>query len=306
MKVIYPALLAGFFALTCSAAPRDVLERAFEVGPGGTLRIQLDRGAIHVKTAESDRVEVTIVRELKRGSEAQGREAFEAHKVELRQDGNTVSVHTETARHFRLFRRNPANRLQVECTVTIPKRFNVNLGTAGGNIEIASLEGTVEASTAGGSIHLLGARGDVHLQTSGGNLHAGRVEGSLRAQTSGGSIVVDSAAGAVEAETSGGNIEILDAQSTVSARTAGGNLSARWTRQPKGNSVLRTSGGNVTATLGDGVGAAIAARTSGGNIHSDFPGQANRDRSQLTAQANGGGPDLLLETSGGNITIRRR
>jgi hypothetical protein len=41
-------------------------------------------------------------------------------------------------------------------------------------------------------------------------------------------------------------------------------------------------------------------------VSSDFPGTFNKEKSRLTATLNGGGPDLVLETSGGNVTIRSK
>ena len=75
---------------------------------------------------------------------------------------------------------------------------------------------------------------------------------------------------------------------------------------PKSACSLRTSGGNVDVQLAENLALAVDARTSGGSIHSDFPGTLNKNKTQLTAQLNGGGTDLLLETSGGNIGIRKK
>ena len=69
---------------------------------------------------------------------------------------------------------------------------------------------------------------------------------------------------------------------------------------------MKTSGGNVAVTLNEAIAVDVNARTSGGSIRSDFAGEMNKQRTKLVAQVNGGGPDLVLETSGGDVEIRRK
>jgi DUF4097 and DUF4098 domain-containing protein YvlB len=90
------------------------------------------------------------------------------------------------------------------------------------------------------------------------------------------------------------------------ARTSGGNVSATLNEQPKGDCALKTSGGNVSLIIPEKLALDVKASTSGGSIHSDFPGDMNKSKTKLTAQLNGGGPEMLLETSGGNVNIRKR
>jgi DUF4097 and DUF4098 domain-containing protein YvlB len=101
-------------------------------------------------------------------------------------------------------------------------------------------------------------------------------------------------------------VRVKEAYGPVVAHTSGGNVSAQLNEQPKSACSLRTSGGNVEVQLAENLALAVDARTSGGSIHSDFPGTLNKQKTKLTAQLNGGGPDLLLETSGGNVTIRKK
>ena len=103
----------------------------------------------------------------------------------------------------------------------------------------------------------------------------------------------------------GGNIRVNAAFGPVSARTSGGNVSARLNEQPKGECALKTSGGNVSVTLAQNLAVDLNAQNSGGSIHSDFPGDINKQKTRLVAQSNGGGPGLVLQTSGGNVDIRK-
>jgi DUF4097 and DUF4098 domain-containing protein YvlB len=304
-------------------ADEDIITKSFSVERGGRLVMNVDRGSIHITTSDSDKVEMKIEREVRRASSAEAKQILEQHKINMTQSGNDVTVEA----------RNPQGpgwsgdrfkRLQVAYTLGIPARFDVDLRTAGGNIEVGDLEGKVvlhtsggnlklgsikgpiKAHTSGGNVSLAANVGNADLHTSGGDLRLGEIEGDLVARTSGGSIHIERIKGTANAETSGGNVRVKEAYGPVVARTSGGNVSAQLNEQPKSACSLRTSGGNVEVQLAENLALAVDARTSGGSIHSDFPGTLNKQKTQLSAQLNGGGTDLLLETSGGNVNIRRK
>ena len=72
-------LAAAFSLFTASAGPKDVTERSFNIPAGGTLRMDVDRGAIHIITGNGDTVNVRVVREVKRTSEKKAREILDSH-----------------------------------------------------------------------------------------------------------------------------------------------------------------------------------------------------------------------------------
>lgn len=303
-------------------AEPEVITRSFDVEPGGELKMRVDRGSIQVKTSAASKVEVKVVRELRGAGESKAKNTYARHKIAMTQSGSSVSIEAESQTKWSWFG-NPLNRMRVQYIVTVPSKFNLDLKTAGGNIDIADLEGKVQArtaggnlelgairgpiqaSTAGGRIKVLGGEGNADVRTSGGDLEIGRIQGDLIARTSGGSIQLDQVKGAVDAQTSGGNIRVNEAFGPIQARTSGGNVSATMRQQPAGSCVLSTSGGNVALTLAEDLAVDLEARTNGGNVRSDFPGDMNKQRTRLTARVNGGGPQVTLETAGGNVDVRR-
>lgn len=268
------------------AGPKDAQRQSFEVKPGGRLHMEVDRGKILITSGKTDRVEVTVHRELSRGSQKQAQEVFDQHKVEIDQNGSDVTIHAASPAWKGW--RNPFNRLNVEYTIIVPDHYHLDLHTGGGSVEITGIQGEVKARTGGGSVTLHDAEGNVDLQSGGGSLHLDDVRGEIVARTGGGSISADSVSGAIQASTGGGNISV--------------NL----TSQPKSKSNLRTGGGNVSLTLGRDVAVDLRARTGGGRIRSDFPGETGNDRHRLVARINGGGPEFVVETGGGGIQIHGR
>ena len=157
----------------------------------------------------------------------------------------------------------------VKFIVKVPSRYNVDLDTSGGSIAIAALIGEVEAYTSGGSIKL------------------GKIVGDVNVKTSGGSIKVDDVAGAVNAKTSGGSIRVS------------------MSRQPEHDSKLSTSGGSVTAYLKPGIAVDLSASTSGGSVSSDFSVNGSVRKTSIEGEINGGGPKLVLRTSGGSVRVEK-
>jgi len=327
MKTNYPKLSITTLLLAAGVitvnADQEVITKSFSVKPGGKLVMNVDRGSIHITTSDSDKVEIRITRDLKRASAAEAKRIYGLHKIDLTSQDNEVKIEAQNPQKGFSFN-NPFNHLQVDYTVAIPSKFDAELKTAGGNIEVADLEGKatvqtsggnlelgaikgpVKAHTSGGYIKLSKTHGDTDVDTSGGDLRIGEIEGNLVAHTSGGNITLEKTKGSVKASTSGGDIRVKEAYGPVSAHTSGGNVSANFNTQPTADCSLKTSGGNVDVLLASNLALDLNAHTSGGNLVSDFSGTFNKQRTKLTAQLNGGGPALVLETSGGNVNIRKK
>jgi len=326
MKTNYIRWLACAFVAVgtvVAKADEDVITRSFTVKPGGKLILKVDRGSVHVTTSDTDKVDIKITRELKRASAAEAKMVFEQHKIDLSSTDNEVKIEAQNPqKHFGFS--SPFNRLHVDYSISIPARFDIDVATAGGNIDVADLDGkavvqtsggnlnlgaikgSLKAHTSGGHITLNKSEGDADVNSSGGDLRLGEIDGNLVAHTSGGQITLEKSKGSVKASTSGGNIRVKDAYGPVIAHTSGGNVSAQLSTQPTADCSLTTSGGNVDVLLASNLALDLKARTSGGRVNSDFPGTLNKEKTRLTAKLNGGGTALALETSGGNVSIRSK
>jgi DUF4097 and DUF4098 domain-containing protein YvlB len=326
MKITIPflGLLGAALVFTAEGADRETLTKSFDVKRGGKLVMNVDRGSIRVTSSATDKVEVKVAREVRGASGAAAQKVYDQHKIEMKQEGDTVSVTVDRPSGKSFLFSNPFNKLRVEYTIGVPAEFNLDLHTSGGNIDVNALKGEVKVHTSGGNLTLGAVDGPVRAETSGGNISVEcgngvafvrtsggditlrEMRGEVTAKTSGGNISIEQVDGPVRAETSGGNIKVKESQGAVYARTSGGNVSAQLARQPSADCTLTTSGGNVSLTIPAQAAVDVSAKTSGGSIRSDFPGEMNKNRTKLAAQINGGGPDIMLETSGGDVELRRR
>lgn len=315
------ALAAALFMTTAAIAADDTIRKGFNVADGGTLRLDADIGDVTIVTGGNG-VAVEVVRKA-RGRK--GEERLREHKIDFRQDGNDVVIDSDIDDDD-----NWSNWLrwsddyEVQWNIRIPSRYNLEVKTSGGGIDLADIGGTVDARTSGGGIKTGKLSGESTLKTSGGSIRVGGATAELTAHTSGGSIEIGDTTGAVEAKTSGGSITLArvggkvlartsgggirveDAMGTVDASTSGGSITARLSRQPQGDSRLATSGGSVTVNIAGGVNLELDARSSGGGVSSDVPMtvQGTQDDNELRGKIGNGGPKLVLRSSGGGIRVR--
>ncbi len=315
IRTISVALALALLSLSARAATSDTVRRTFNVQPGGTLTIDADVGDITVRAAGSSQVSVEVARS--------GRAAdIHDYEITFSQEGNDVRVRGTYEHKWRMF---DWNDLKARYTVTVPSTYNVHLGTSGGdihvsdlhgeavcktsggNLDLGNIQGNVNARTSGGDVKLASANGKVELKTSGGDIKAGNVNGPLTVRTSGGSIEVQRVAGDLVAHTSGGGIVAGEVFGSIDASSSGGSIRASLAQQPRGDSKLSTSGGSITLSVAGNVAIDLDAHTSGGDVTTDMPVTilGRQSDSSLNGKMNGGGPKLVLRSSGGDIKVRK-
>lgn len=310
-------LIASIFTATVAHAAVDSpMHKTFNVSSGGTLNLETDIGNVRVVTGGSG---VTV--DIKRHARTDA--ALKDFVITLDQSGNDVIVRAKYDRPSRWF--NWSNDIDATFTVTVPSNYNLKVSTAGGDVRVADItgdvyvrtsgggldigriNGPVDGRTSGGDVELDSATGRVDLRTSGGGIRIGEASSSVQARSSGGSIDVRRVGGDLYAHTSGGGITIEDASGAVDAETSGGSIRARLSQQPKGDSRLSTSGGGISLTVAPNVALDLDAHTSGGGVDSDLPISilGKQDDDSLQGKINGGGPRLVLRSSGGGIHIKK-
>jgi hypothetical protein len=198
--------------------------------------------------------------------------------------------------------------------------------TSGGDIELFNIGAEIDASTSGGDIVVDGTNGKLSVATSGGDIEIKNVKDVIEAKTSGGDIEAANVLNGIYAKTSGGDINLADIQGFIEAKTSGGDIEAKMTLKDfsKDHHVeMKSSGGNLTLYLPDKLPATITAviNIKGASwrdydIYSDFPLTSKKETSdekrgrreeviRSEGKINGGGDLILLETTNGNISIKK-
>lgn len=196
------------------------------------------------------------------------------------------------------------------------------VSTSGGDIRIESVGKRIEARTSGGDIEVGDVGGDARLSTAGGDVRVGKVSGSAVLKTSGGDLELRGASGEVNAKTAGGDIDLQNITGSIKASTAGGNVKAELIPGGTGSSELQTAGGDIKLSIPATAKATIEATI---NLRDDWGwGERSRKKYKITSdfkadnyderddeihavyKLNGGGESITLETSNGNIDIRKK
>ncbi len=302
------AFLASSTIYAATGAP---VHRTINVAPGGTLTIEADVGDIQVTAGSGNSVTVDVT---------QNSRANRFMDITVDQQGNDVLVRGKLESRWLNW-----SDADAKFVVSVPSRYNVQLSTAGGDIRVSDLQGQahvktsggsiklghidgpVNANTSGGDVSLEGSRAAAEIHTSGGGIRIGDVAGNLQAKTSGGSIEIRRAGADLYARTSGGGITIDEALGTVDAQTSGGSIQARLAQQPRADSRLSTSGGGITVSIAPNVSVDLDAHTSGGDVDTEVPITllGKQSESSLEGKINGGGPKLMLRSSGGDIRVKK-
>ncbi len=198
--------------------------------------------------------------------------------------------------------------------------------TSGGDILLTEVGGEVEASTAGGDIAVHTSTGAVKASTSGGDVGLYDIGGPIIAKTAGGDITSRGVKGGVQATTSGGDIDLRGVEGFIEASTAGGDLYGEMTLRDFSvahHVRMKTSGGEVTLVIPEALPATVQAvlkiterARDRYEIISDFPLTTKEETGEgwgrriekvirATGDLNGGGDRIELETTNGNIRIRK-
>jgi TonB family protein len=169
-----------------------------------------------------------------------------------------------------------------------PEAAGARLETQGGHITVQDVNGELRAITAGGHIHAANVKGDAVLRSGGGHIRVGNISGTVQLETGGGNIAVQRAGSNVSVTTGGGQIDFGEAVGSIRARTGGGGIRIL---RVTGPTQLETGGGSIYLTQVQG---AVRAQTGGGTITAWFAGDGKPGKLKGASQ---------LESSGGDIIV---
>jgi hypothetical protein len=287
MNKILKSLALG----VCLIAQAEVPDKKLDVKPGETLEVNLKTGgSIHIRGVAENAVTVK--------ARSKGRN----------EDQNAVTV-DRSAKGVRIVSEHGKG---VDLEITVPTRFDADLKTMGGEIQIDGVDGNMHGSTMGGALNLSNLKGRVDLSTMGGNvtlvssyvdgkLHTmgGSVKikdvvGDIKGSSMGGNVVYDNVlrpggganAKEVEISTMGGEINVASAPSGANVKTMGGGIHIG---SAKDFVKAKTMGGEIEIKELDG---SVDASTMGGDITVN-----------MTGEPASGKHDVKLDSKSGEIRL---
>jgi DUF4097 and DUF4098 domain-containing protein YvlB len=317
------ALFVLLISLSTSIASEENLSQQIDVTPGGKLVVDVDFGTIEVGAGADARIVLEAHRRVEFGDEAKEKEYLAAAPITVNKEGNVVTVRARRKESWSNWNFGHS-RMNASYTLHVPKKFDLDLQTSGGDIgavdvsgnlkahtsggklEFANLEGSLTGTTSGGSIKIEGCRCPTEIKTSGGDISIVNGTGVLHARTSGGRIEVHNLSGDADLETSGGSLILEKIKGKLVGRTSGGSIHTSIPGEVAGDMQLRTSAGNIELAVPENAALDIDARTNVGRVISELPLVVSESRHEhLRGKLNGGGKSVVLETSAGSITLMR-
>jgi hypothetical protein len=307
--------------LSAIAASEERINREVDARPGGKLILDVDFGTVDLKPGAADKVAVDAFRSIDFGDEAKEKEYLAGAPITITAENNIVMVRARATKEARpdWFHH---SRTDGRYTIRVPKNFSADLSTGGGDVTASELTGDMRADSSGGDLrlsHLRGALsarsggGDIKLddcdgvaeiKTGGGDIVFTDSEGTLHGRTGGGTIEVRNFVGDTDVSTGGGEVRLQRIDGAIAGETSGGSITASVSGVAIKKISLESSGGDIDLALPKSATADITARTSGGRITTNLPLEVTRaDNEHLRGKLNGGGPFVLLRTSGGSISI---
>ncbi len=229
------------------------------VQSGGTLVLDLKTGAgVTIRGTDRDRVQV----EGTLGGRDWRNTSFRVY-------GNDRDAFV----NLDFIRRTGSASTSHRIDISVPRRFNVRIESAGGDVSIRNVEGSFTGSTGGGEIRIENARGRASLTTGGGSITVKESHLSGSVTTGGGSVLIQNVTGGLSGSSGTGNVLY-------------GGSSARGVGSGVGTGV----GGGVSGDVrGDVVGS-----VSGGVTFSD------ESRNGVRRASNG---KLYVRKAGGSVNI---
>src|SRR3990172_8683126 len=210
-------------------------DKSFPISPGNDFKLDASSGDVLISSWNKNEVHVKILGNDKA-----------KEKVEFNFNESEDMIEVEAKYDWSLFMLVKGVQLRFE--VQVPKEFNIDAATSGGDIKLQNVKGKVALKTSGGDITLLGSDAVINGSTSGGDIsldYSGQNQG-------------------IELSTSGGDIAVKlpkNVGASANLSTLGGDIKSDF----KGNNAVNISSTKFEADINNG-GNPLVLKTTGGDI----------------------------------------
>jgi hypothetical protein len=185
-------------------------------------------------------------------------------------------------------------------------RGDVSARSQSGAVELRNVDGSVTFESQGGGMTIAGITGALQASTQGGFVTATDVRAGATIVTQSGEVrVAFAGTGAASARTQSGAVTLEGVRGALEVHTQSGRVSVDG--EPGANWQIETGSASVALTLARASKLRLDLTTKSSSIVADDPAFVGAfSKKQVTAQMNGGGPDVRVVTRSGSIRTRVR
>lgn len=274
------------------------LRKTVALEPGGRLALDTYKGSVRLLSWDKNQVE--IVARIEPGQNVSAdyaKRSVEATEVDVWGSGTYVSIRSDyegvPCEEGSWFGSCSKTLPYIRYEIHAPRKLSVHLKDHKSENTLDGFEGRMELETYKGTLTARNLAGDVRLETYKGFIEARGVAGDLRLDTYKGRITLSEIQGRVQAESYRGELSLGFVKLT-------------------GDSRLETYRGNITLRVPGSQGFDLRVEVgSRAYLQSDFEitprtfGRYRDSRQRIDASVNGGGPVLRLQSTRGEIRLKR-
>ena len=287
--------MAGFEGVT------EEFHNTYNMGPGGHLELNNRNGSLEITGWDRKSVEVSGTKY------APDQEGLKDVKVDVRQDGDRLSIRTETPRNDW-----HGGGYGVRYRIHVPRQFTLDrVETTNGSVTAEDLEGGGQVKSTNGKLVVSRLTGDYRLETTNGAVELDDLSGSDRVVTTNGAVRGRMKQGSLDAHSTNGSIDLTvtnpQTDQPIRVNTTNGSIKLALA-EFNGNPVhAETTHGSVTLRLPSDVNGQLRAETSLSKISNDLPLTSTDEQSKhsLSGKLGSGGPAIEASTTTGSIRIER-
>lgn len=299
------ALAPALSCVAASAPARAHLSQSFPAPAGKLVRLELRSLDAEVSVVPGDVIKVDVDLEARSSSPAAARRWVERRTPTFEDTPTRLDVRVPSSRGGLFLVGFFESHGKVR--VVLPPTCKLEVESSSGDVQLsgdAPLDGAVHIDTSSGDVEVRGGVSQLVVETSSGDV---RVDGPrlelLQAQTSSGDVRLRGGARRAIIDTSSGDVILRSLSGELSAHTSSGDVRADWQGIASQTRVsAEATSGDVTLSLPSSAEPHGTLETRSGRIDSEFKGQS--DRRDHTLTLDGGGIDLTVHTSSGDITLR--
>ena len=281
-----------------SAKDGIYLDRTFPVTEGQRLVVDVQHADVEVITGQTDQARLTVT--VHASSESRARDLFEHMNFEVFQDGDEIVLRSKPRDEWEW-----NGRFSIDVRAQIPQRFDLDLSSTHGDVELESIDGSVKLNTTHGDVDAERIAGpSIQIESTHGEIHANALlADELAVRTTHGDISVGSIRTSVfRVFTTHSDIDIAELEGSGEVQTTHGDESASI---HKNDGVqIRTTHGDVELGLPATAVASVNLRGDRVDLSSGFSFDGVRDKSQAKGDLNGGGPEISVSTTFGEVSVR--
>ena len=279
----------------------DVQETSRELEGAERLSISNKWGDVRVTGSEEERITIRAEAKAWGATDEDARATLDRLSVGLEREGMTWQVRSG-------LEDGGTATVRVDYVITVPRRLNVAVSTASGDIWLESLDGEQEVKTLSGDLSVADIGADRSARqvftTKSGDLVGGALTGEVSLSTLSGDIEISGFTGGLQVSTKSGDISIRDGHGWLQARTLSGDLAVSLAELGDKPVELTSVSGDIHLEVPPESALDLSAKSKTGDVRSSLDFDAEkRSEHTLVGRANGGGLAVSATSVSGDIMI---